>query len=112
MKAKPPRCFYCSVELVTFVNTRAQPIAPHNARTKDHIYSRASGRHERDPLNTVDCCRECNDYKGRLMPLDWLVIMPNVDGADRLAARLQKLGVDPFDIAMAKGRRRKHGGKR
>ena len=107
MPAQRDRCFYCGVHLVPFTPTRREPNVPANAMTKDHIYSRASGRHERNPLNTVACCRECNDYKGRLAPLDWLVIMPNVDGANRLATRLQKLGVDPFDIAKAKGRRQR-----
>jgi len=58
-------------------------------------------------LNTVPCCAECNSYKGRLEPLDWLVIMPNAKRATALAQRLIKMGEDMQEVFDALRRRKK-----
>jgi hypothetical protein len=92
------RCFYC-------------PLSVNGARrTVDHVFPRASFRDQTRSqgwydLNTVPCCAACNNYKGQLLPLDWLVIMPHEAGAARLAKRLGMLGVDQASITAAMARR-------
>jgi hypothetical protein len=58
-------------------------------------------------LNRVLACSACNNYKGQLHPLDWLVIMPNNYNAARLAERLIELGEDMKAVFSAMQRRKK-----
>lgn len=58
-------------------------------------------------LNVVISCVACNNYKGQLHPLDWLVIMPNHHNAARLAERLIELGEDMPAVFAALRRRKK-----
>lgn len=54
-------------------------------------------------LNKVRACFNCNNRKGDMWPLDWLVIVPDA-GVIRLSRRLVELGCPQADInaAMAK----------
>jgi hypothetical protein len=114
-------CFYCSTTLSPKrewqVSFPQRPHQPHDA-TKDHVYPRSlveglsPAQHSKlpakfKPLNLVDSCRGCNDYKGRLHPLDWLVIMPNAPNAARLAERLIEMGEDMQEVFAALRRRRR-----
>lgn len=103
-------CFYC--------DAMTDPYATHgsaNAMTVEHIMPRAAlklvKRNSFTPvwhnLNTVPACHACNHYKGQLVPLDWLVIMPSHEGAERLARRLVDLGFQVTEISEAMGRRKK-----
>lgn len=80
--------------------------------TDDHVFPRAS-MPQRDEawhkLNKVPCCRACNGRKGSMHPLDWLALLPNNSGRDRLSERLLRLGCSTDDInaARAAGRQNK-----
>ena len=85
-----------------------------NRYSRDHIYPVSmlnSMPEERvtaafKSINTVPCCGECNSYKGRLSPLDWLVIMPDNHNAAKLAQRLIKMG-ENMEVVFDCLRRRK-----
>lgn len=102
-----PRCFYCGENTYSL---------PRNKRhTIDHIYPKTLLRKLRQfnlqpswyVLNTASCCSDCNVMKGRLHPLDWLVIMPNDAQAKKLAERLVALGEDMAEVFDAYRRRKK-----
>jgi hypothetical protein len=88
-----------------------------SAGTEEHIFPVASLHRvamsghlkfaEWRTLNKVPACRGCNNYKGMIEPLDWLVIMPSNKGAKRLAERLVKLGVPMADVYAALNRRKR-----
>jgi len=94
------RCFYCYA-----------PINAKILRTKDHVYPRSlksAGKTSRwHELNKVDCCHGCNGYKGRLHPLDWLVIMPSAERAKKFAEHLVKMGEDMAEVFDAVRRRKR-----
>lgn len=89
-------CFYCGRQM-RYV-------------TRDHLIARAYLRgmepmtHEWHAINVVKVCAECNEYKGKLKSLDWLVIMPAY-GAAGVAKKMIKLGVDRDAVARALARR-------
>lgn len=97
------RCFYCDIEMIR------HPSAD-NAASKDHLVAKKymrqmgslSGKWRE--LNSIPCCIDCNNYKGSLRALDWLVIMPS-PGANRVANRLLLLGCSREAIAAAMDRR-------
>jgi hypothetical protein len=102
-----PKCFYCGA-----------PIGPSNRHTVDHVYPRAILKVLTQPqratlpakfhaFNKVSCCDQCNSYKGRLHPLDWLVIMPDGKRAAKLAEHLVRIGEDMNEVFSALQRRRK-----
>jgi hypothetical protein len=78
-------------------------------QTTEHVYPEATLTTQpkwwRD-LNVVEACYACNNYKGLLHPLDWLVIMPDHHGAKRLAELLVKLGEQAADILQSMRRRK------
>lgn len=51
-------------------------------------------------LNKVEACFACNNRKGGMWPLDWLVVMPAA-GVTRLSRRLFELGCPQADINVA-----------
>lgn len=58
-------------------------------------------------MNRVRCCHDCNSYKGRLHPLDWLVIMPNSERAKVFAEHLIRLGEGMPEVFDAMRRRKR-----
>lgn len=111
------RCFYCDCEMFVrgFVSKRMaregrgdQPFD----LTRDHIMPQRRTR-EMAPLpafwsrlNKVEVCQGCNNLKGHIEPLDWLVIMTSEVGARRLASRLSELGFAKREIDAAMSRRK------
>ena len=97
------RCFYCDAPL-SIRRLDANP-------TSDHVYPQASLKSHPEikgnPLNRVPCCHLCNSYKGRLHPLDWLVIMANPARAKKLAERLVELGESMDEVFDAMRRRKR-----
>ena len=71
------------------------------------MYPRESKRNQNLPLNVVDACSTCNNRKGHLDPLDWLVIMPGREGAQRLKQRLYEMGMSIVTLDEHMARRRK-----
>lgn len=106
-------CFYCGKVIIAGREHKKRDYL----RTKDHIYPASMrfspelkariGEAVSAGLNTVPCCAACNSYKGRLEPLDWLVIMPDGGRAAALAQRLVKIGEDMEAVFSAMRRRRK-----
>jgi 5-methylcytosine-specific restriction endonuclease McrA len=99
-------CFYCDVKLIRSVSRKGRD-APPNAWTRDHIYPRTHKINQTVAGNTVAACATCNNRKGHLDPLDWLVIMPHQVGARRLYRRLLEMGaaVSVLDECMARRKR-------
>lgn len=110
-------CFYCGCEVFKRGNiTKAMQRAGNGHRdsdlTVDHILPQNEVRGQDLSIswkqnNQVPCCAACNNYKGRLMPLDWLVIMPSHEGATRLGKRLMELGCSIDEVSSAMARRKK-----
>src|SRR5690606_34484510 len=103
---KRATCFYCDEP---FSGKNNQP----SASSIDHVIPRCSlqvmtemQKMTANGTNSVQSCVSCNLDKGRLMPLDWLVIMPSPAGAERLANRLRKVGFHIVDISQAMSRRK------
>lgn len=100
-----PCCFYCGRP------TAKRPL--HLRYTIDHVYPKVmvDGIKKTNKLwhvlNRVPCCSECNNYKGRLHPLDWLVIMPDPERAKKLAQLLVKMGEDMAEVFDAFRRRKR-----
>lgn len=111
-------CFYCGENLRPKSEWwKTKRNADHD-HTIDHIYPKAmvsslTVAQKRqlppnfDQLNTVDACRRCNNYKGHLHPIDWLVIMPYPIPAKLLAERMIKMGEDMGEVFDALRRRKK-----
>lgn len=112
-------CFYCGVSLIPksewFKNGRRNNDDDH---TIDHIYPKTLiNYHHRTQavpltpkfhnLNEVGCCRACNNYKGQLHPLDWLVIMEYPENAARLAERMIAMGEEMDEVFDALRRRKR-----
>jgi hypothetical protein len=102
-------CYYCWVNL-----TKDAPQSAPNYHTIDHVFARSSPRpvhhlptQEWEHLNVVDCCHQCNTYKGKLHPLDWIVIMPHPGRAKHLGERLVKMGLTIQEVFEAIRRRAK-----
>jgi 5-methylcytosine-specific restriction endonuclease McrA len=111
------QCFYCGRPIFVRGNITKRMQREGNGHrpddwTDDHVFPQAAiGRNLGEAawwqaLNKVPCCSECNNYKGQLLPLDWLVIMPSNVGATRLAARLIELGTLNEEIEDAMERRK------
>ena len=107
----PPGCFYCDTALI---RSRTDGFHSSNSRTTDHIIPQVRLRqmdHKEQARinghNVVKVCSACNNYKGHLLPLDWLVIMPSDIGARRLRTRLLLLGFPAVEVTSAMARRRK-----
>lgn len=102
-------CFYCGIAMYAGHKTHHQD----DDDTRDHIIPKSLIGHKQytdrefPALNEVRSCYECNRYKGHLRPLDWLVIMPSHEGAERLAKRLVDLGFQVTEISEAMSRRKK-----
>ena len=102
-------CFYCGCGMFTGDQTHHRS----DDDTRDHIIAKSRTTHAQymdngfPALNEVRVCHDCNHYKGHLAPLDWLVIMPSHEGAERLAKRLVELGFQMTEISEAMGRRKK-----
>jgi hypothetical protein len=100
---KQPSCFHCGT---TTNDLKYSPLR----LTNDHLYPRVII--PRDATiswkmkNQVASCAGCNNYKGRLHPLDWLVIMPNAEQAKKLAERLVSMG-ESMEAVFDAMRRRK-----
>lgn len=100
-------CFYCSKPVIREVSQKA-----HNRITTDHIYPRSRGKprgmviEKWETMNLVDCCRECNAYKGSISPIDWLVIMRSPTRAKALAERIVAMGEPIGEVFDAMRRRR------
>lgn len=105
-RVAPGICFYCDVKLMRVVSKKGRD-APPNAWTRDHVYPRTHKVNQTVAGNTVDACLACNNRKGHLDPLDWLVIMPHQPGARRLYRRLLEMGAaaSVLDECMARRKR-------
>jgi 5-methylcytosine-specific restriction endonuclease McrA len=107
-------CFYCGIPLFDPKPLQQDGYKQHDDDwTDDHVFPQVSsqflhngGMTSWNKTNRVPCCAQCNQYKGRLDPLDWLVIMPSAQGAHRLAERLRELGVQNFEIIASMKRRK------
>lgn len=103
-------CFYCDAP--TLADTKVKGFRP---RTIDHVipksYVRSMDQKRRAGFphisNRVVACEPCNRYKGILLPLDWLVIMPSASGAKRVAELLVALGCRQALIDDALSRRKR-----
>lgn len=113
-------CFYCGVNLTPVPSRKkGRPFKWEDHHySVDHIYPEAEVLklseelrkklpRNFDALNTVPACRGCNNYKGRLHPLDWLVIMPYPANAKALAERLIKMGENMEEVFDAMRRRKR-----
>lgn len=105
-------CFYCGGPMQKWKQRDGRRM-PDDAVTTDHVFPE-SGRasHPSDAkwvaANMVECCSWCNCHKGVLDPLDYLVIMPDPHGAERLAELLANhLWVEFTEIEAAMARRKK-----
>lgn len=98
-------CFYCDEPVGKYVSGDGH-------RTVDHLVAkcwmlemdRARLTEKWRTLNKVICCEGCNNYKGKIKALDWLVIMPT-PGADRTRRRLLQLGCSQAAVDAAMARR-------
>lgn len=107
------KCFYCDKVIMAGREHKKRDYL----HTRDHIYPSSMkftpelkariGEAISNGLNTVPCCAACNSYKGRLEPLDWLVIMPDNGRAAALAQRLVKMGEDMEAVFSAMRRRKR-----
>lgn len=88
-------CFYCGVTMATRKKrTHSGRVKP-NACTTDHVVPQSrliggdypTGDQRWLALNKVDCCRACNNRKGSMWPLDWMLVMPDY-GVQALHDRL------------------------
>lgn len=102
-------CFYCSKPITKHVPQKA-----HNYQTKDHVFPLAGDLPKGvtfspkwENLNFVLCCRDCNSLKGRLPPIDWLVIMKSTPRAKAFAERLVALGAPMAEVFDAFRRRKR-----
>lgn len=101
-------CFYCDVYLSHRSKRTRSGQMKANAGTIDHIVpqSRLIGGDYPiwDPRwiarNKVDACFSCNNRKGQLWPLQWLIVMP-APGVQRLHDRLLELGCERAEIVEA-----------
>jgi hypothetical protein len=113
-------CFYCGNGTSPAFEVGDTPRLRHKFRNSissaDHVYPKsivdsvlksAPKTVKWHANNVVLACVACNNYKGQLHPLDWLVIMPNNHNAARLAERLIELGEDMSAVFDAMRRRRK-----
>lgn len=108
-------CFYCGRPMIIHRETHKPGSGPkpQNMKTVDHVIPQWMLRKiDRLPadifeLNKVLACLSCNNYKGNLSPLDWLVIMPSNEGATRLGELLMRMGCTIDEVAEAMGRRKK-----
>lgn len=102
-------CFYCGVRLKRRGAARfsgGRTTQHPDSRTTDHVVpaSRAekAGHPVDDPFwnvkNHVGACFACNNRKGDMWPLDWLQIVPDPDGAERLARLLVELGCPQYEV--------------
>lgn len=104
-------CFYCGRYIYKWQQVDGHRM-PEDSITIDHVYPETGRRYYPDDAawlaaNRVECCQECNLTKGRLDPLDWLVIMPSNEGAERLATLLLgHLWVPDEDVKSAMRRRK------
>lgn len=105
-------CFYCGVPMTIKPRGNVPPTGADE--TIEHVIPQALLRLmgsritlARLAMNKVFACHECNAYKGRLSPLDWLVIMPSNEGASRLGELLMRMGCTIDEVADAMGRRKK-----
>jgi hypothetical protein len=109
-------CAYCGISIRP-KKEWGRPFAQHTPHdeTKDHLYplTLIRGNEYEHPairygrLNELPACRRCNDYKGRLHPLDWLVIMPDSTCAARIGERMIKMGEDMDEVFAALRRRKR-----
>lgn len=103
-------CFYCGIAMTVNTSGAAGSLKSTD-ETVDHVIPRRLLKRmsrittEIHLLNRVPSCLDCNDYKGNLSPLDWLVIMPSNEGATRLGELLMKMGCTIDEVAKAMGRR-------
>ncbi len=104
-------CFYCGNPMQKWRQQDGRRM-PDDAVTVDHVFPE-HGRKDYPAdmawlqANKVECCQSCNMDKARLHPLDWLVIMPDNEGAQRLATLLgEQLWVPLVDIQSALWRRK------
>lgn len=112
------RCFYCNV-VMSWPNGRRGNVRYGNDRTLEHIYPRRGvvppGLLHRSAqvnvpiralrINQAYCCNDCNNTKGQMHPMEWLVYCPSEIGAERLARRLIEIGEKRADVAAALTRR-------
>jgi 5-methylcytosine-specific restriction endonuclease McrA len=71
------RCYYCNVVLVRYDQPsprRKNVTVPPNGRTRDHLIPKVRGG-KAVPDNTVNCCVNCNQDKGRLTSNEFKAIM-------------------------------------
>lgn len=107
---KPPKCFYCDVELLPMHQKDSARRSHPRAETVEHIVPQSKIRLAGHGgagwriRNKVQACFACNNRKGGMWPLDWLVIMPDA-GVIRLCNRLLELGCPQVDISAALARR-------
>lgn len=98
-----PPCFYCGTP---------------RAGTDDHLYPRSMISRltfkQKVALpedfyikNKVPACHSCNSMKGRLHPLDWLVIMPDNHRAAKVATHMVRMGENMEQVFNALRRRRR-----
>mgnify|MGYP007011962256 CR=1 FL=1 len=122
--SKVERCFYCSVVLTYEGNisrSQAKKLGvksnPPTRKSRDHIVpktlivSMGYDANYSSSLNLVRCCLGCNNYKASLLPLDWLLIMPNNDRARALAHRLVQMGLPRPEVSEVFLRRKPVGKK-
>ena len=106
-------CFYCDRQFRRIgtidrdTGRRVTPTHPHK-HTRDHVIPKARLSAKLHPLHDaewrlldiVPACFACNNRKGDMWPLDWLVIMPEA-GVQRLHDRLLALGCPREEIIEA-----------
>ncbi len=88
-------CFYCGVGMKRppRVIRRGWGGHPVDTETVDHVFPRRMIKHEVRSawwhgMNQVFCCHGCNQRKGQMHPLQWLVICAFPGQLERLLVEL------------------------
>lgn len=101
---KVRRCFYCGIEMMP-VGYWVSVGRPHpDAETLEHVVPRGKGIKRSHKLNKVRACWTCNNRKGGMDPLEWLVVCPNY-GVIRLQQLLPQLGYAGWQVSRAMAER-------
>jgi hypothetical protein len=106
MRFYPGVCFYCRCEFTKPLKRGRYNAPQSNDPTEDHVYAfrvplpPGLSSHY-DKRNIVRACWSCNNRKGGMTPIQWLIICPDPAGAADLVALLLKLGAPQSGIDFA-----------